>query len=171
MGDILTKSAEYDNIRALVGVPESQISDATIELLVYLPWVENEVKEIVVDWETIVAGSTPDNLRLKTGVSAWTASRLCGHIQREEGRRYQIADYGHRANAVDWVKKAMELAEQAADNLASISTGTPAPRATLMTVNGPTRAGTNVPATFQEWLDKIRPEVIQWLDTGTIEGQ
>ena len=170
MGDIL-ETADYDTIRALCGVPVSELSNATIDLLVYEPKVEFEVKELVPDWATIIATDDVNKNRIQSGVASWTASLLCGHLQREEGRRYQIADYAHRANAVDWVEKAMELAEQAADNLASIDTVTPASRVPLMTVNGPTRAGTNIPATYSEWINKIRPEVIQWLATGTIESQ
>lgn len=168
MGDII-QAGEYENIRASLGVPLTLVSDATIELLNYLPLVEGEIKEIVADWETVLAGDDQDTTRLKLATCAWVAARLCGYLQRNEARDYKVGDYAQRPTKIDWTEKARELSAEAAENLAAISTSADVARQTFFVRDGPTRSGTRTPAAFSEWLDKIEPTVIDWLENEATE--
>lgn len=162
MGDILT-SVEYPAVRAFLGVGDDLVADATIELFTILDFVEAKIKEIISDWSTIKAAGSDDWIYLRTGTAAWVAARLCGYIEREESRDYRIDDYTQRPTEIDWSEKARELMVESARALAEISTKTTVSRIPLMKVDGPTRSGTNVPTYFYQWLDKIEPTVIDWL--------
>lgn len=163
MAEII-ESAEYGNIRALLGVPDTILPDATIELFVFLPFVLGEVKELFPTWEAILAADDQDTKRLKVGAAAWAAARLCDFIEREESQSFRIDTYQQSPNKVDWRAKAEELADQSAGAFAAISSVGTASRMTLMKVDGPTRSETNLPSTFSGWLDKIEPTVIDWME-------
>ena len=163
-GLILTSNADYSMIRSLLGVDSTQVTDLTIEDYGFLPLVEAEVTDIVTTYATILAAVAKGNAyRLKTGVAAWVAALLCQHIEREEGQAVQIGDYREQATQVDWRAKADTLMEKAAGALASLSTRT-LTRRTALVVNGPTRSKSNVPDDLEEWLERIQPRLLDWIE-------
>jgi hypothetical protein len=165
MGDILSSATDYEAVRQVLGVGSNVLPDSTITGLIYLDYVEGEIKELVTDWASILAGADQDTTRLKLAVVNWTAARLCGHLERNEGRDYKIADFAQRAGAVDWQQKAGELAANAARSLVKLSTfATPTARPKLFSAAGPTRSGNATPATWAGWLDLIQPTVVDWLE-------
>jgi len=164
MADILTTPAGVDSVRQALGVTSAVISDALIAGNRFLPYVEASVKELVPTWSAILAAGGLPAIRLKIGTADWVAARLTAHMGRQEGLAYRAGNYSQSASATDWQARGYELMRDAARNLAALSTaGTPG-RPALLVTSGPTRSGSNQPATFSEWLDKIQPEIINWLE-------
>ena len=159
-GDILTGTTDYDLVRDILGVDSTDLPDATITSDAYLTRVEDEVKATITDY-----GSLADSnlTRIKNGVAAWVAALLCGYFAKQTGGRYKIGDYEEKGEAIDWMARAMELTRQAASALGSISTRTWT-RPSLLVVGGPTRSRSNIPTYTEEWLDKIKPPVLDWFD-------
>ena len=168
MGDILRKTEEYEAVRQALGVDSSTLPDQTIQSLNYLVYVEGEVKQQVTDWSDIMSNGGADRNNLQLGVAYWVASRVCGKLQRDEGRSIKAGPFSETVNsqAVDWGKKSEALSKMASGHLARISTQTAASRLTLFTRDGPTRSRTNVPASdeWEAWEDKIEPGVVDWLE-------
>ena len=168
MGDILEDSADYDAVRYALGVDSSTVSDALIQSLNFLVYVEAEVKAMVTDWSTLMSGGGRDKNNLQLGVVHWVASRLAGYIERDEGRSYKAGPFAESVTgkSVDWRQKAADLAQAAAAHLSRISTQTAPSRLTLLTRDGPTRSRTNVPGSdeWEAWEDKIEPGVVDWLE-------
>lgn len=165
-GDILTGTTHYNAVRNMLGVDSTTITDDLIEAFDILTYVEGEVKEMVTDWATLKLAAGQDYRRLQMGVAAWVAARLCGYLRRDEGRNFKIGPYSQTASKTDWLERARELAKDARVYLAQISTQTATTtRLTLFTRDGPTRSRTNVPgsAEWEAWLDKIEPQVIDWI--------
>ena len=164
-GDILTGTTDYNAVRNMLGVDSATVADSLVESLDMLTYVEGQVKEMVTDWATLKAADGQDYVRLRMGVAAWVAARLCGYLKRDEGRSFKIGPYSQSASKTDWMDRAKELAREAKGYLATISTQTAPSRVTLFTRDGPTRSRTRVPGSgeFEAWLDRIEPQVIDWL--------
>lgn len=163
--DILTDSTDLEAVRSYLGVDNTTVSDSLIATLPYQQLVEAQVEAQVTDWSTILTAGGLDALKLKAGTAAWIAAGLCGHLERQEAQNVKIGPFTHQASSVDWSAKAVQLAQEAAGLLAQISTATPdTGRPKLFTVNGPTRSRGNVPSTYDAWLDRIKPVLIDWLD-------
>lgn len=163
MGDILPIH-EFDAVRHAVGVDADVVPDTLIDGLYFLPVVEDRVKELVPDWSTILAGDDADTRRLQTAVASWVGARVCLYLERQEGLDYRLGPYTQRPTDVDWPEKAAALGREAAGALSQLTTVAAASRPTFFTRTGPTRARTRVPTTFEEWLDKIQPLAVDWLE-------
>lgn len=157
---------EYAQIRALMGVDSDVVSDQDIESLPYLFYVEAEVKAIITDWATLLTAATANTIRLKTGVMAWVAARLCGLVQKQEAGGVKIGDYAETGDKIEWGDRAKQLADMAASALAQISTRTALVRPTGMVLAGPTRSETNVPSSIEEWIERIQPRLLDWVEEG-----
>lgn len=166
----IVKPADFDEIRTLLGVDSSVVSDNDIAALPMLHYVEARVKAVVTDWATIVAAASATALTnkvyLKTGVMAWVAARLCGLIMKKEAGGVKIGDYAETGDKLDWPARADELAAMAAEALGCISTRTIS-RPTYVTFAGPKRrADRGAPEEFEHWLERIRPRLLDWLEEG-----
>jgi hypothetical protein len=164
VADILTTAADIESVRQALGVGSAVIGDALIAGNRFLPYVEASVKELIPTYAAILTAGGLNAMRLKVGTANWIAARLTAHMARQEGLNYRTGTYQQSASATDWPARGYELMREAARELAGLGTsGTPG-RPTLFTVSGPTRSGSNQPATFAEWLDKIQPEILNWLE-------
>lgn len=170
MGDILVTSMHLDTVRQALGVSSDVVSDDLIRSMAFLDLVEGEVKETIADWSDLISADGQDALRLRAGTAYWVAARLCGYLQLQESQVYKLADYSHSATQVDWPAKVAELSGEAARWLTKITTATTPGRPKLFIASGPTRSRENVPASYSEWLDKIQPLVLDWMDDLNVAG-
>jgi hypothetical protein len=154
---------DYPAIRALLGVDGDVVSDAEIGYDPFLPFVESQVAASIAGYATF---SGADLYYLKTGVEAWAAARLCGLVLKKEAGGVKIGDYAETGDKVDWQNRAQELSKMAAGALGSISTRTWG-RPALVVFAGPKRRGDRgAPASFENWLERIQPRLLDWLEEG-----
>jgi hypothetical protein len=93
--DILIRPADYDSIRAMLGVERIDVDDDVIELPSYAPYIEARVKVLVTDWATIkedAALSPFLRAAVRYGVAAELAESYVkggtvSLVHREEPRR------------------------------------------------------------------------------------
>lgn len=159
---LTNQPADFDAIRALLGVSETTVPDATIEATPFLPAVESEVTAVIIDYATL---SGDNATRLKAGVQAYVAALLCGHIERCEGSAFRIGQFEEKAGSVDWKAKAVDLMRLAAGYLGAITTRTWS-RRTAIALAGPSRSGARVPSEMEQWIERITPRIVDWIAEG-----
>jgi len=162
---ILSSTSEYDMIRALLGVSETELPDATIELSPFLPIAEAIVKQGITTYATILTAGGDNSHLLKAGTAGLAAALLCQAIERGDSAGFRVGEYEETGNKVDWRAKAQELLTGAKRALGAISTRT-FTRRTLVAVAGPTRSGGNVPAEIEQWVEKVVPRFVDWVEEG-----
>lgn len=159
---ILSSSTDYDMIRALLGVSETELPDTTVEMAPFLPTAEAIVKAGITNY----AALTGDNSTLlKSGTAALCAAFLCQGVEGGQLDSFRVGDYWEQGSTIDWRLKALELLKAAFRALGAISTRT-FTRRTLVAVAGPTRSGTNVPAELEQWIERIVPRFVDWVEEG-----
>ena len=162
---VLTEASDYDVIRHLIDVEEVDIPDEKIEMYPYLPWVEAEVTEVFTDYATLLSTGGTDKYRLKTGVACLTAAKLCIHMATTMPTEVHIGNYIERPR-LDWFMLAEKLIAQAKAALNQISTKADFTRRYIIAVAGPTRSESNVPSEYEEWVERIQPRIIDWVEEG-----
>ena len=93
--DILIRPADYDAIRAMLGVERIDVEDDILELPSYGPYIEARIKVLVPDWETVKADPTRTmflRAAARYGVAAELAESYVkggtvSLVHREEPRR------------------------------------------------------------------------------------
>jgi len=162
---ILSSSTDYDMIRALLGVSEAELPDATVEMAPFLPTAEAIVKQGITTYAAIMAAAG-DNLQLlKSGTAALCAALLCQGTDRGDLSAFRVGEYEEAVGKVDWRAKALDLMKAAFRSLGAISTRT-FTRRTLVAVAGPTRSGTNIPDELEQWVERIVPRFVDWVEEG-----
>jgi len=155
-------STDYALIRALLGVSIAEIPDATVILEPFLPSAEAVVKAGITNY----AALTGDNLiHLRSGAAALCAALLCQEMERADAQSFTVGSYSERGSTVDWRGKASALLAQARADLAAITTRTWT-RRTLVALAGPTRSGSNVPAEIEQWVERVVPRFVDWVEEG-----
>lgn len=166
VGAILSNAAsDYGAIRSLLGASAVELPDATIEQSPFLPTAEAIVKQGVTTYATIISAAG-DNLHLlKAGAAALTAALLCQEMQQDDSAGFRVGEYEETGNKIDWRAKAGELLAAAKRALGAISTRA-FTRRTLVAVAGPTRSGGNVPEELEQWVEKVVPRFVDWVEEG-----
>jgi len=155
-------TTDYNLVRALLGVSTTEIPDAMVILEPFLPSAEAVVKAGMASY----AALTGDNLiHLRSGTAELCAALLCQEMERSDAQSFTVGQYTERGSAVDWRGKASALLAQARASLAAISTRTWT-RRTAVALAGPTRSGSNVPAEIEQWVEKVVPRFVNWVETG-----
>jgi hypothetical protein len=158
---ILT-SADYDMIRALLGVGDTELPDTTVEMSPFLPTAEAIIKQGITDYDSL----TGDNAKLlKAGTAALCAALLCQELERNETADWRVGDYWEHGSKLDWREKAKALLRDAMRALGAITTRSFS-RRTALAVAGPTRAGTHVPEKLEQWVERIVPRFVDWVEEG-----
>lgn len=162
---ILTATSDYDMVRALLGVSETELPDATVEMEPFLPTAEAIVKQGITTYAAINTAGGDNKSLLRSGTAALTAALLCQGVDNGELDTFRVGEYEETGNRLDWQAKALELLKAAFRALGAISTRT-FTRRTLVAVAGPTRSGTNVPAELEQWIERIVPRFVDWVEEG-----
>jgi hypothetical protein len=148
---ILIRPADYDSVRAMLGVERIDVDDDVIELPAYGPYIEARVKALVPDWQTVLADPTL-SVFLRAAVRYGVAAELAESyvkggtvslVHREEPRR----------NWSEWARIFWNRYEEA---LARVdTTGTPDDDFDLPTgtLSGPTRSR----GTVADWTGVYPP--------------
>lgn len=157
--------ADYSMIRLYLDADSTAVPAATIEDYGFLPYVEAEVTTAITNYGAILTAGGANMYRLKTGVAAWVAALLCQHIAVGEMQGVQIGEHSEHASKLDWRQKAADLIALSANALAGVSTRTHT-RMSLVKLAGPTLSGSNVPDDEEEWLEKIQPRFLDWIEEG-----
>lgn len=167
MGDILSGPEDFNIVRGLVYVSSTFMSDNMLDSFAFNDYIEAQVKDVITDWSTIMAASGADQVRLKTGTACLLAMRITSRLRAspEYGAGFRIDEYVEERDEakLDWDEIWDGLKDCAAEALGSISTVTRT-RATLFLADGPTKSGTNVPPSWEAWIDKIIPPIMDWLE-------
>jgi hypothetical protein len=167
---ILTTTGDYDEVRELLGVTSTQISDAVITSFPFLPTVEAEVAAAITDYATLTGANS---YRLKSGTAHWVASLLClyieglyANIQSDGG--FAVGDYKEDGQKLlvkmDYRAQAESLARLAAEALGGITTRTWTRPALVVFAGQTRRSDKGMPTDFDEWLEKIRPRIIDAIE-------
>jgi len=161
---ILTSSAtDYPPIRTLLGVSSTELPDATIEQSPFLPTAEAIVKQGITNYASLTSGD--NSVLLKAGAAALCAALLCVKFAREDAADFKVGDYEERGRQVDWRARAAKLLEDAERALGAITTRT-FTRRTLVALAGPTRSGLNVPEEIEQWVERVVPRFVDWVEEG-----
>lgn len=165
MGDILS-SGDYDAVRELVGMDESILPDTVLDEFTFIDLTEATVKAAVSTWAAIMAaGSGSDYVFLRAGtvfrMAALIAQRFEMSIQFGHG--FAFGGYSEVAKLVNWQAVREQLDEWAAQAFAGISTYS-LTRPAIVVIDGPTSSGANVPSDWEEWIDKIIPRPVDWIE-------
>lgn len=174
---VVISSADYGDVRLSLGLSATDttnVPDTLIEGRLYLRWVEGRVIEDITTYATILLSTDAayDGQRadmLKSGVIAWTASRVAAlwfaARQAEEVVSHALgpAKVQYREGP-DWMKLAEKLADAAAADLSIVENwGTAAPRITLFARTGPTRkaADDETVVGITTWRERLWPPVVK----------
>ena len=128
--------AEYDSIREVLGLTDTDLPDATIERTPFLASAEIAVKGRVPDYAAIVAAAGDDQTRLYAGIVYLTAAKLCERAKNLYRPKERIGDFW--AGEIDWDELKIELLAEYENQIGSISTQTLS-TPTLLTLAGISR--------------------------------
>lgn len=103
-GVLLEPPEDYDGIRKLLGVTETDLQDETIERVVFLAQAEFRVKDAVTTWATI--DDTPDGLKRLRITTMYVTAAL---IAESAARGGFIGLAGKMRTPDDWAKEAAFL--------------------------------------------------------------
>jgi hypothetical protein len=156
-------TADYGIVRALLGVSATEIPDATVLMEPFLPTAEAIVKAGITNYASLTSGD--NQVHLRAGTAELCAALLCEKMQRDDAQSFTIGQFEERGTKVDWRAKAQELLQAAKLSLSAITTRTWT-RRTLVAVAGPTRSGANVPEELEQWVEKIVPRFVDWVEEG-----
>lgn len=169
MGDILQGTEDFDVVRGLIHLDVAFMTDLLMGSFAFLDFVEALVKDNITDWATLMAGGGSDMIYLKTGTACLLAIGISGSRLRGSasyGVGFRIDEYSETrpgGAAIAWDDVIADLKMKAEAAFSSISTFIRS-RRKLVVMSGPTRAKTNVPLTWEAWLEKIVPPIIDWLE-------
>jgi hypothetical protein len=167
---VLTQADDYDGVRALLGVDDATLTDATIELLPFLPRAESRITDRVPTYATILATPTTDAAkRLRMAACYLAAALLARHWaiarQAEEVTAENIgpARWSYRSGP-EWKDVSKSLADEGNGLLARAYYGgiNAMPRITVVATAGPTktRREADDPTELEEWLSKVYPAIV-----------
>ncbi len=162
---LTTAATDYLPIRTFLGASSTDLPDATIEQDPFLPTAEAIVKQALTTYAAIVLAGGDNLALLKAGVQALTAALLCQGVDRGDLSAFRVGEYEETVGRVDWRAKALDLMKAAFRTLGAISTRTFI-RRTLVAVAGPTRSGTNIPDELEQWVERIVPRFVDWVEEG-----
>ncbi len=165
----IVTSAHYDAIRDLLGVTTNEVSDAIIIELPFLPMAEAEVKQAITNYAAIKTEAGDDYTRLVTAVCALTAVQFCPRLETWYNDQLAVGNF-KVGSAINWRKKAEDILSIACRAMDGISTRTTRTYRTLMYLAGPARSGSREPEDIDEWIERILPEIVNWVETDPLSS-
>jgi hypothetical protein len=167
MGDILDGTTDFDAVRDLIPITESEFSDSQIEQFTFLEVIEALVKEVITDWSTLKTAAGTDWLYVRNGTACLLALKIASRIQssgsKSSGAGFSVGGYREQTGQVNWETKTSELMACASAAFGSISTQTRTVL-TLGVFSGPTSSGRNIPADYEAYWEKIQPRFVDFLE-------
>jgi hypothetical protein len=162
-GDILTDAADYDMVRAMLRVSETFLPDEVIEYDIHLTLTEALVKKSFSTWETIKSDAGVDWTLLRVGTAAVLAYYMVDWVERDSGYNasWRIDQYSEGASNIDWQIVKDELRTRAWTAFSAMDAYV-YNRPTIFLTHGPSSTGYNVPDDWDEWLEKILPDYVNW---------
>jgi hypothetical protein len=129
--------AEYGNVRELFALSTTELPDATLSLLPYVPSVEAKLKARVTDWAAIIVAAGDNATRLKMAAVYGVAAALCQRWANALRPGDKLAD--STLGQIDWREQEQMYRDKMEEALGNITTQTvTAP--TLMALAGVSRA-------------------------------
>ena len=159
---LTTAATDYPQIRSLLGADSTELADVTIEQDPFLPAAEAMITANLTDYASLTGANS---YLLKSGAAALTAAFLCPKLEREDSESFKIGQFQESGSKVDWRAKARELLELAKVYLAQVSTRT-FTRRTAVALAGPTRSGSNIPEEIEQWIERLQPRFMDWVEEG-----
>lgn len=160
--DIL-READFDAVRSLIEVDSAIVSDSVLASFPYLPTLEILVKDAVTDWATLQSVGGDDWTLLKTGTACLLAIRVVRtRFTSSQSSGFRVGGYEEKGREIELHDLVNRLTHMAKEAFMSISTAVLA-RPTFIMGAGPTSSGYNVPTDWEQWLERIMPRVIDWI--------
>lgn len=117
----LTDIDYYDEIREILGIDDTIVSDDAIDRDMVMGQSVREVKKAVADWATI----TGDDVRqLRVAVIYRVCSILCDRFRILQPSEEVIGDYEYVLTRTDWTEMAMRFEAMMVSAIQAISTYT-----------------------------------------------
>lgn len=168
---VILADDDYPSVRDMLGTDATELPDATIELLPYLPAAETLVKGRVTTYATILADTAADAYyQLKAGTVMLLASRLAALRyavrQGDEVTREQvITESWQYRTGPEWQALAERYAKEALVMLTRAEVGPLYQNAAILTPGiqaGPTQYRRDVagPRSQQEWLTQVLAPIV-----------
>ena len=117
----LTDIDYYTEIREMLGIDETIVSDDAIDRDIVKGQAERELKKAVTDWSTLTGD---DAAQLRVAVIYRIASLLCDRFRILQPSGEVIGDYEYTLPNTDWTEMATRFNELMADSIRAISTYT-----------------------------------------------
>ncbi len=168
MPDILTAAADYNALRFRLGVTTDDLPDAEITSLALLEIAEALVKQLVTDWATIMGGTTVDRTFLRTGTLALVAAFATRKLELQRGQSFTVGGHSESATKMSWSELRAELMQECQSLFLMISTHVPTSRPRLLIASGPTSSGSTWPTLVSQWVARVEPHLVTWLDTNGV---
>ena len=111
----------YTEIREILGIDETIVSDDAIDRDVVKGQAERELKKAVTDWSTLV---NDDAAQLRTAVIYRICSILCDRFRILQPSEEVIGDYEYVLSDTDWTEMAQRFDSLMASAVMNISTYT-----------------------------------------------
>jgi hypothetical protein len=115
----LTDLDYYDEVREIIGIDNTIITDDNIDRDTVRGQAERDIKAIVSDWST-VAGD--DAKYLRVAVIYRICMLLCPRMSRLQPEEEVVGDYEYRLPKVDWADEQEKYKSLMWESLTSIST-------------------------------------------------
>lgn len=117
----LTDIDYYDEIREILGIDDTIVSDDAIDRDMVMGQAVREVKTAVADWATV----TGDDIKqLRVAVIYRSCSILCDRFRILQPNQEVIGDYEYVLSNTDWTEMATRFDNMMASAIQSISTYT-----------------------------------------------
>lgn len=169
---ILTEVGDFDEVRYLLGGVSSSVApDAVLSSFAFLGDVETFIKNAADSWledgfaVIEAAGGEDWDLLRRATMQKLAAEFATGYISSRSGSGFKAGGYSEIGISVDWVTEAAKLKDKAAASLAKISVRTFSLPASWI-ATGPTSSGENVPEYAEEWVERVQPEQLDWIEEG-----
>lgn len=168
---VILEDADYPAIRDMLGTDATELPDATIELVPYLPAAETLVKSRVATYATVLADTSADAYyQLKAGTAMLVAARLAmlryAVRQGDEVTREQVlTESWQYRTGPEWQALGERYAKEALLLLSRVDGGAQYQNAARLAAGvqaGPTQYRRDVvgPRSQEEWLTQVLAPVV-----------
>ena len=174
MADILTEASDLDDVRAVLGVDSTNLPDSILESALFLVYIENIVEAMVDTWsgcadfDTLkLAGGTNWDF-IRAGTMMLLAAHAVGYINMKEADSVRIGNFAQSGRKIEWPEKRESLIARASEAFGNVTCRTftaPSP----VVLYGPSSAGRDIPDSMEEYVEKIQPRFLDFIEEGEDE--
>jgi len=174
MADILTKASDLDDVRAALGVDSTNLPDSILESTLFLDYVEDVVEAMVNTWsgcedfDTLkLAGGTNWEF-IRAGTMMLLAAHAVSYVNMKEADSVRIGNFAQSGRKIEWPEKHASMVARASEafgNVACRTFTTPSP----VVLYGPSSAGRDIPDSMEEYVEKIQPRFLDFIEEGEDE--